>query len=250
MKSIFLGLAALILGACSKGDDSSSVLNNSGSEVDRSSFDSFCASYDLFPSVEGKERGEAIQYTIRRIKFVAGIPDQDLTGPNGCIGITRKLEESIKIPFNAARGGVRYRFELGVRWNKELQKYDVDPEENFLLQDLEAFAYLKLITDLHLPHGKIKDLSYLSSMSNLQVLDVRNNLIEQLGGSVRSFARIEYLNLSFNRLKKFDGIGGKPSLKFLDLRENCSDAAPEALRPQFPNASYFAPSVDATVKCE
>jgi Leucine-rich repeat (LRR) protein len=250
MKSAFVGLVLAFIGGCSSPNESRHELYAAGGEVDRSNFDSYCASYDSFPVAEGAEKGAAIQYAIRRIKFAAGIDAADLKGTKGCIGITRKLEEAIKIPFNAARGGVRYKFELGVRWNNQLQKYEVDPEENFSLEDLEAFTHLKFITDLHLPHGKIRDLTYLAAMSNLRVLDLRNNQIDRLGGSVRSFSRLEYLDLSFNRLKDFTGIGGNASLKFIDLRENCADSSPESLRPSTPEATFYAPSIDATIECK
>jgi Leucine-rich repeat (LRR) protein len=206
----------------------------SSGEKELLSLESYCINYENFPK---DARGDGIRYTIDRIKFVAGVTDD---GAKGCIDITDALRRNTLIPEDPAIGKERYVFRLGAR-PKPDGGFMADPGDRFILSNLEPFTVLPFITELYLPHGKITDISPLNSVTELRILDVRNNQISELGSAI-SNSHIEFVDLSFNKLKSTVKIGGDFSLRYLDVTENPELTDVTNLKDKKNLINYFGPT--------
>ncbi len=229
-----LFMATLLLTATGCGFGTASYLKDNKTGVDYTDFDSYCRSYDRFPQ---DDKGNAIRYTIDRVKFVAGV---ETPGAEGCNGITVRLMESIREEASAAHGQERYVFRLGVRLVEGNTKFKADPGEIFKLKDLSAFHYFRFITHIYLPHGEIENIEPLGNLNNLVVMDLRNNRIAELGDALLAPSKLEYLDLSFNQIKSTRNIGGDNSLRFLDISNNPIESI-EGLKSKTKLNTYFGP---------
>jgi Leucine-rich repeat (LRR) protein len=89
------------------------------------------------------------------------------------------------------------------------------------LDDLNVapLARVNRLQRLMLANGCISDISFLSSMKQLQWLELSSNQINNLE-PLRRLTRLEWLSLTNNRVEDLNALGGLRQLQYLDLNNN------------------------------
>ena len=89
---------------------------------------------------------------------------------------------------------------------------------NNAIRNLEPISGLKL-TELHLAHNAVDDLSTISSLQTLTVLDISYNAITGLD-SIASMTSLSWLNAEQNSITQINGVEMLGSLSYLSLNAN------------------------------
>ena len=91
-----------------------------------------------------------------------------------------------------------------------------------LITEIRAIA-INLVPKIHtlnLSHNSLTNVANLSSLSDLEHLNLSNNRIEQLTELHTKLGNVKSINLAQNKVRRLDGLGKVYGLVHLDVRSN------------------------------
>jgi len=121
-----------------------------------------------------------------------------------------KLEAAIRKAINKPKGKIL------ITDVKKVKKLNLSNKQ---ISNIQGLQHFKALTDLKLNNNNIKDISYLSGLTNLVYLEVNQNQISNIG-PVKYLKKLACLWVMENRIKDITPLKGLTSMGSLDLRFN------------------------------
>ena len=104
--------------------------------------------------------------------------------------------------------------------NYQISIYASDKDIFNQIQEIKRIKDTKSISTLQIKLSQLSNLKGLNNFINLTKLDLSNNQISSVKGTLFKLSKLTYLNLSCNKLSTLDGIEDLENLKELNVSHN------------------------------